>query len=72
MNPFHWVVLQAGGVAGTAVDTILFPLDTIKTRLQSSSGFWKSGGFKSIYRGIGPAFCGSAPNGKQARAPLRN
>lgn len=41
----------------------LFPLDTLKTRLQSQAGFWKSGGFSGIYRGIGPAFVGSAPNG---------
>ncbi|CAG7642963.1 unnamed protein product, partial [Allacma fusca] len=53
----------AGSAAGTAVDVILFPLDTIKTRLQSSNGFWKSGGFAGIYRGLGPAFLGSAPNG---------
>jgi len=27
--------LMAGGMAGTAVDVFLFPLDTVKTRLQS-------------------------------------
>ena len=31
-------VLQSGGVAGTSVDVALYPLDTIKTRLQSSQG----------------------------------
>ncbi|CAL8126762.1 unnamed protein product [Orchesella dallaii] len=61
MGPFA-ASLIAGSAAGTAVDMILFPLDTIKTRLQSKSGFWKSGGFSGIYRGIGPAFVGSAPN----------
>ena len=40
----------------------LFPLDTLKTRLQSAEGFWKSGGFKRIYAGVGPAALGSAPN----------
>jgi Mitochondrial carrier protein len=30
--------LQSGGVAGTSVDVALYPLDTIKTRLQSSQG----------------------------------
>ncbi len=54
--------LIAGGCAGTAVDISLFPLDTIKTRLQSSQGFWKAGGFSRIYAGIGPAAAGSAPN----------
>eukprot|EP00088_Acartia_fossae_P046933 TRINITY_DN5081_c0_g1_i1.p1 TRINITY_DN5081_c0_g1~~TRINITY_DN5081_c0_g1_i1.p1 ORF type:complete len:269 (-),score=15.44 TRINITY_DN5081_c0_g1_i1:396-1202(-) len=53
--------LVAGGCAGTAVDVSLFPLDTIKTRLQSSQGFWKAGGFSRIYAGIGPAAAGSAP-----------
>jgi solute carrier family 25 S-adenosylmethionine transporter 26 len=43
------------------VDTSLFPLDTLKTRLQSRTGFWASGGFKGIYNGIGSAVIGSAP-----------
>ncbi|OXA59482.1 S-adenosylmethionine mitochondrial carrier protein [Folsomia candida] len=54
--------LLAGSAAGMSVDMGLFPLDTLKTRLQSQAGFWKSGGFSGIYRGIGPAFVGSAPN----------
>ena len=53
--------LISGGVAGVAVDTSLFPLDTLKTRLQTKDGFWKSGGFKNIYAGLGPAAAGSAP-----------
>lgn len=53
--------LLAGGVAGTTVDLTLFPLDTLKTRLQSSEGFFASGGFKGIYRGVGSAALGSAP-----------
>ncbi|KAF2164962.1 hypothetical protein M409DRAFT_56310 [Zasmidium cellare ATCC 36951] len=53
--------LLAGAVAGTTVDTSLFPLDTLKTRLQSSTGFWASGGFRGIYDGIGSAVVGSAP-----------
>ncbi|ODN00167.1 S-adenosylmethionine mitochondrial carrier protein [Orchesella cincta] len=61
LGPFA-ASLVAGSAAGTAVDMILFPLDTIKTRLQSKGGFWKSGGFSGIYRGIAPAFVGSAPN----------
>lgn len=39
----------------------LFPLDTLKTRLQSSAGFTASGGFSGMYKGIGSAFWGSAP-----------
>ncbi|XP_046389907.1 S-adenosylmethionine mitochondrial carrier protein-like [Ischnura elegans] len=52
----------AGGAAGIAVDISLFPLDTLKTRLQSRQGFWRSGGFRGIYAGLGPAAVGSAPN----------
>jgi solute carrier family 25 S-adenosylmethionine transporter 26 len=33
--PLFAHALAAGGLAGTAVDVALFPLDTIKTRLQS-------------------------------------
>lgn len=50
-------------MAGLFVDISLFPLDTIKTRLQSPQGFLKSGGFQGIYRGIGPQLVGSAPQG---------
>lgn len=55
------VALLAGAAAGTSVDVSLFPLDTIKTRLQSESGFWKSGGFRGIYSGLLSVFAGSAP-----------
>lgn len=55
---------QAGGVAGASVDLILFPLDTIKTRLQSPQGFNKAGGFRGIYAGVPSTAVGSFPNGK--------
>lgn len=51
----------AGAIAGLAVDVGLFPLDTVKTRLQSEHGFWKSGGVKGIYKGVGPTALGAAP-----------
>jgi len=60
---------QAGALAGTSVDTVLFPLDTIKTRLQSAEGFQKSGGFKGIYAGLKSAVAGSAPSGKPFSVP---
>ncbi|XP_075146637.1 S-adenosylmethionine mitochondrial carrier protein homolog [Haematobia irritans] len=53
--------LVAGGVAGMVVDIALFPIDTVKTRLQSERGFWRSGGFKGVYKGLAPAAAGSAP-----------
>ncbi|EFQ33000.1 hypothetical protein CGRA01v4_00521 [Colletotrichum graminicola] len=61
-NPPFTTALLAGGIAGTTVDLSLFPLDTLKTRLQSSAGFFPSGGFTGIYRGIGSAVIGSAPS----------
>ncbi|KAE8573999.1 S-adenosylmethionine mitochondrial carrier protein homolog isoform X2 [Halyomorpha halys] len=51
----------AGAAAGLLVDCALFPLDTLKTRLQSQYGFWRSGGFRGVYQGIGPTAVGSAP-----------
>ncbi|KAL7787115.1 mitochondrial carrier protein PET8 [Trichoderma ceciliae] len=59
--PSFQSALLAGAIAGTTVDLSLFPLDTLKTRLQSSAGFFPSGGFSGIYRGIGSALVGSAP-----------
>ncbi|EGY17562.1 hypothetical protein VD0002_g6626 [Verticillium dahliae] len=59
-TPFTTALL-AGGLAGTTVDLSLFPLDTLKTRLQSRAGFFPSGGFTGIYRGVGSAIVGSSP-----------
>lgn len=55
------VALVAGGWAGLSVDLVLFPLDTVKTRLQSSRGFLGSGGFRGIYSGVGSTAVGSMP-----------
>ncbi|XP_055542847.1 S-adenosylmethionine mitochondrial carrier protein homolog isoform X1 [Wyeomyia smithii] len=57
----YWSSLISGGVAGLVVDIVLFPIDTIKTRLQSERGFVRSGGFQGIYKGLAPAAAGSAP-----------
>ena len=65
---------QAGALAGTTVDLSLYPIDTIKTRLQSGSFPSPSSTststtkllsphlFRSIYAGVGSAFIGSAPS----------
>ncbi|NP_001136330.1 solute carrier family 25, member 26 [Nasonia vitripennis] len=53
--------LISGGLAGTFVDIALFPIDTLKTRLQSEHGFLRSGGFAKLYKGITPVILGSAP-----------
>ena len=59
-SPFARALL-AGGFAGTTVDLALYPIDTLKTRLQASPGFYASGGFRGIYAGVGSALIGSAP-----------
>lgn len=66
ISPTRWIDLtlgQAGGVAGTAVDLLFFPIDTVKTRLQSAQGFIRAGGFRGVYKGIGSVVVGSAPGG---------
>jgi solute carrier family 25 S-adenosylmethionine transporter 26 len=60
-HPTFTTALLSGALAGTTVDLSLYPLDTLKTRLQSSAGFLASGGFTGIYRGVGSAIIGSAP-----------
>jgi solute carrier family 25 S-adenosylmethionine transporter 26 len=39
----------------------LYPLDTLKTRLQSSGGFFANGGWHGVYKGVGSVIAGSAP-----------
>jgi solute carrier family 25 S-adenosylmethionine transporter 26 len=53
--------LLSGGCAGFAVDISLYPLDTIKSRMQSQEGFVKAGGLRGVYAGLGPAALGSFP-----------
>uniref|UniRef100_A0A8W7PA95 SLC25A26 n=2 Tax=gambiae species complex TaxID=44542 RepID=A0A8W7PA95_ANOCL len=57
----YWSSLIAGGVAGLVVDVALFPIDTVKTRLQSERGFIASGGFRGVYKGLAATAAGSAP-----------
>ena len=54
--------LLSGAVAGTTVDLILFPLDTVKTRLQATAGAKLSlKTFQGIFNGVAPAIAASAP-----------
>lgn len=53
--------LCAGAIAGLSVDCTLYPLDTLRARLQAPGGFAAAGGCRSLYRGIGVALVGSAP-----------
>lgn len=61
----------AGGMAGVAMWVPVFPIDTIKSNLQSSTtsqsigqvtkAIYRSGGFKAFFPGIGPALARSFP-----------
>lgn len=51
----------AGALAGMAVDSVLFPLDTIKTRLQARR-MGQPVPQRSFYRGLLSAMLGSAPS----------
>jgi solute carrier family 25 S-adenosylmethionine transporter 26 len=53
----------AGAIAGLAVDIALYPIDTLKTRVQSRDGFFQCGGFRGIYRGLLIVSAGSVPCG---------
>jgi len=66
---YVYTLLQAGAVAGLSVDLMFYPIDTIKTRLQSQQGFVKAGGFKGIYKGVGSVGVGSAPGGESGSDP---
>ncbi|CCC68768.1 hypothetical protein NCAS_0B06840 [Naumovozyma castellii] len=65
-------VCLAGGIAGMSMWLVVFPIDTIKTKLQSSSGsqsmvaatreiYVKRGGIKGFFPGLGPALLRSFP-----------
>lgn len=64
-------VLAAGGGAGIAMWIPVFPVDTIKSRLQSATGrpsiggtissVYASGGFKAFFPGFGPALARAVP-----------
>ena len=45
------------------MDLLFYPIDTLKTRLQSSQGFRHAGGLSSVYKGVGSVVVGSAPGG---------
>jgi solute carrier family 25 S-adenosylmethionine transporter 26 len=51
----------SGGLAGCSVDLLLFPLDTLKTRLQAKEAFARSRAFSGLYRGLAPQLLASAP-----------
>lgn len=64
-------VMTAGGAAGVAMWVPVFPIDTIKSRLQSAEGrptiggtirgLYASGGLKAFFPGMGPAMARAVP-----------
>lgn len=56
-----FTAMISGATAGISVDLALFPVDTIKTRLQSKHNFFKAGGFNKLYSGMGSVMLGSMP-----------
>ena len=63
LGAFHFILTrQSGALAGLTGDVLLFPLDTIKTRLQSLKGFSGSGGFANVYAGVSVVVAGSIPS----------
>ena len=53
----------AGAIAGLYVDISLYPIDTIKTRMQSKGGFVHAGGFRGVYKGLSMVTISSIPCG---------
>ncbi|EGC42606.1 carnitine/acyl carnitine carrier [Histoplasma capsulatum var. duboisii H88] len=64
-------VVAAGGAAGIAMWIPVFPIDTVKSRLQSAEGrptiggtirgVYANGGFKAFFPGFGPALARAVP-----------
>lgn len=64
-------VLTAGGAAGVAMWIPVFPVDTVKSRMQSATGrptiggtissIYANGGFKAFFPGFGPALARAVP-----------
>ena len=64
-------VMVAGGAAGIAMWIPVFPIDTVKSRLQSAEGrptiggtirgIYANGGYRAFFPGIGPALARAVP-----------
>lgn len=64
-------VMVAGGAAGIAMWIPVFPIDTVKSRLQSAEGrptisgtirgIYANGGYRAFFPGIGPAMARAVP-----------
>eukprot|EP00440_Ansanella_granifera_P067016 gb/GFBE01072677.1/.p1 GENE.gb/GFBE01072677.1/~~gb/GFBE01072677.1/.p1 ORF type:complete len:348 (+),score=55.87 gb/GFBE01072677.1/:1-1044(+) len=61
LEPPASVSFSAGLLAGVAVDVPLHPLDTLKTRMQATNGFWASGGYRNLWNGLSAVLIVSLP-----------
>ncbi|KAL2907277.1 S-adenosylmethionine carrier 1 chloroplastic/mitochondrial [Bienertia sinuspersici] len=59
-KPFDFVQSLIGGTAGVVVETVLYPIDTIKTRLQAAHGGGKIN-LKGLYSGLAGNLAGVLP-----------
>ncbi|KAH9724782.1 S-adenosylmethionine carrier 1 [Citrus sinensis] len=59
-KPFDFFRILFGGTAGVVVETALYPIDTIKTRLQAVRGGGKIN-FKGLYSGLAGNLAGVLP-----------
>lgn len=57
------VTAISGAIAAIGAKVSLFPMDTIKTRLQAPGGLFAHGGFRGVYKGVGAIAAGSPPLG---------
>ena len=58
------IAVASGGIAGLSIDLALFPIDSIKTRLQASDAkkdFTKQASEVSKFRGLASAMAASFP-----------
>ena len=62
-KPSFAVAVLAGGFASATVDVTIFPLDSLKTRLQAPQGFQRAGGTTGLFRGVLAAAVGAVPGG---------
>eukprot|EP00923_Selenidium_pygospionis_P039337 GHVN01068434.1.p1 GENE.GHVN01068434.1~~GHVN01068434.1.p1 ORF type:complete len:182 (+),score=20.81 GHVN01068434.1:1076-1621(+) len=62
-SPLNATNFIAGGLAGTTVDLVLYPLDAIKTRLQAVKQLnsTRTSGVRLHYAGLGAAMAASFP-----------
>ena len=63
LKPSFAVAVLAGGFASATVDVTIFPLDSLKTRLQAPQGFQRAGGTTGLFRGVLAAAMGAVPGG---------